>query len=523
MEIQSIYENIVESKTGEKVPLFTGGKPANSLYNPVREAEKAFPVTPVETFAVFVGMGDGKRIKLFLDADIKNECLVIEKNRESINFLEDIQENSDLIKSKKVRLLDFDREKQDFPTILSQTYLPAIFKNFTLNILQSWKNFCPDEADWILTKTEKTLVSISRDFATQSHFGKTWFVNFTKNLFILENIQKTVGKNIFHRFLDTGKTAVIAAAGPSLEKDILYIKEKRDSLTVFSTDTAYPVLHTEGIVPDFIVSIDPQYLSARHLQGKFQPDGEQNKIPMEKPVLIMDICGNPAVAVTALKLEYPVIFAAGGHPLASYFAGLFFIPVFSTFAGTVTASALDIARRLGFSKTRILGGDFAYTGGKPYSRGTYFENQFFSISDRLSPGESLYTGLMLRTDVQKVREKNGTITYKTEILDSYRQCIETADAKPEKWKEKDYTFLPSGNFLPEFKSKLKKLLVKTESGLQDFFFLEGMEKEETRVFLAILPLMAFFRKKKPLENREKILKMTINLALNIIEGYTHII
>ena len=61
-----------------------------------------------------------------------------------------------------------------------------------------------------------------------------------------------------------GKTALIAAAGPSLDKAILYIKKKRNDFYIVATDTAYRSFSKRGIGCDAVVSIDGQILSAEH-------------------------------------------------------------------------------------------------------------------------------------------------------------------------------------------------------------------------------------------------------------------
>ena len=81
---ESIYQGYAASRTGGTVPLFRGGKPANSLYNPEKEAEKAAARFPAGTFAVFGGLADGRRIEYFLQQDRENTCIVIEKNHASL-------------------------------------------------------------------------------------------------------------------------------------------------------------------------------------------------------------------------------------------------------------------------------------------------------------------------------------------------------------------------------------------------------------------------------------------------------
>lgn len=503
--MQSLYENIKESKTGKKVPVFADGKPANSLYDPEREAEKTELSLCGETFAVFAGLADGRRVKLFLEADPKNECIVIEKNAESVGFLAAIPEASYVIQNDRAKIICF--QQGALANALLANYIPALFKNFTLDILQSWKNVCPNETALITKETEDALHTISQDFSTQATFGRIWFVNSIKNILRLNEITPYPPPP----FAGDDKTAVVAAAGPSLESAVPGMRAGRRSLCLFSTDTALPVLTAGGLVPDFIVSIDPQYLSARH----FSAAGRclRKSAGREPPTLIIDMCGNPGVVEKARRLGCRIVVAAGGHPFSAYVRGFYPLPEITTSAGTVTATAIDAARRLGFSRVEIAGGDFAYTRGKPYARGTYLENHFCAAADKRSPLETLYTHLMFRTQTKAHIENDGAVTYRTAMLDNYKHAVEQAETPPKKWGGNPRVQFQPERFFAGFREALSNL---SETQPQTF----AGNRSEAAAFASVLPLAAFFRKKNPRDSREKILKMAIELALNMIEGYT---
>lgn len=74
-------------------------------------------------------------------------------------------------------------------------------------------------------------------------------------------------------------------------------------------------------------------------------------------------------------------------------------------AGTVTIAAADWAKSCGFQKLKFFGADFSYNFGKPYTKGTYLEKQFFSKSNRLISAEEKHIALMFRTELEKYKDK----------------------------------------------------------------------------------------------------------------------
>jgi hypothetical protein len=224
------------------------------------------------------------------------------------------------------------------------------------------------------------------------------------------------------------KTACVVAAGPSLDKSAEILSHNRDGKFVMATDTAYPALLGRGIFPDAVVTIDGQAVSARHFLAARKPFARGAHPPC---VLFADLCCNPASARLFYSRGQPVVFVKNGHPLSElasrYARGngaeKDFLPSVSSGAGTVTASAASIAFKSGFSRVGFFGADFAYTGGKPYARGTYLDG-FFSSSSRASPGETAFSSLMYRGALCRTEDGAGITT---PLLLSYKKSLETLE------------------------------------------------------------------------------------------------
>ncbi len=64
-----------------------------------------------------------------------------------------------------------------------------------------------------------------------------------------------------------GMPAILVAAGPSLEKNVHQLRAAKGRSVIIAADTALGYLLLRGIVPDFVVSVDPQKETYRKFQG----------------------------------------------------------------------------------------------------------------------------------------------------------------------------------------------------------------------------------------------------------------
>jgi len=90
---------------------------------------------------------------------------------------------------------------------------------------------------------------------TAGKFGEEWLTNSIKNA---THLSKSCDISLLKKYY-SGKPAVIVSAGPSLDRNIEVLKKFADNYIIFCVDTAFSALIKNGIIPDFLGSIDSQY------------------------------------------------------------------------------------------------------------------------------------------------------------------------------------------------------------------------------------------------------------------------
>jgi hypothetical protein len=100
------------------------------------------------------------------------------------------------------------------------------------------------------------------DGLTIARFARIWVKNFSINL---KKIKETIlVSSLYNRFRGP---VVIAGAGPSLDGVIDDIKAARKRIFLLATDAAVKPLMHNDVIPDLIISIDPQPSVYLHFQG----------------------------------------------------------------------------------------------------------------------------------------------------------------------------------------------------------------------------------------------------------------
>lgn len=432
------------SKTGFDLPLLKNGKLLHSKYDPLKEASRFF--TGNENFILFCGLGAGIHIEFFLNNFKSKYCAVTEASFSNFKSLFKIIDFSHLILNKNLSFLP-PFESENFEKEFINSYIPAIHGNFEIKILRPWEDFYKEKNPIFEKKIQASLEKIQADVSTQAAFGKIWMRNIMQNLKTASLIRPFIPKT------DPSKKAHILGAGPSLESALENIKKYRDSIVLFASDTAFPVLISAGIEADFFVTMDPQNISYAHCFKPFT----------KNTVGIFDLCSNPILAREFLKNGNSFFFTKSAHPFAQYASFFSPFPYMETGSGTVALAARSAALSLGFKDLEFFGLDFAYTGGKAYSAGTYLSKQFEKTSSKTSPLETKFCDLMFRTEVKKT-QKNGKITYTTALLDGYKAffkgVISLNSASPV-WKKEDFSIFQYEGFIRHLKTpacKDKKML-----------------------------------------------------------------
>lgn len=159
-----------------------------------------------------------------------------------------------------------------------------------------------------------------------------------------------------------GKTAVIVSAGPTLDKNIEFLKKYRDRFVLFTVGTAVKTLYANDIKPDFLCIIET-YNSARQVEG----------LDLSDVNFITEPYANPALR----SFKYKNIFShiSSNNPINQFWAKVCNENEEEYLSkGTVSYTALNCARLLGCSKIILVGQDLAYIEGQCYSKDSAYKD-----------------------------------------------------------------------------------------------------------------------------------------------------
>ncbi|HMF61689.1 MAG TPA: 6-hydroxymethylpterin diphosphokinase MptE-like protein, partial [Vicinamibacterales bacterium] len=163
----------------------------------------------------------------------------------------------------------------------------------------------------------------------------------------------------------TGVPTLIVAAGPSLDRNLPGIVKCRDRVLLIAVDTALRPLLAAGVQPDFVVAVDPSEANASHLvelppcpetwlvaEGSLDPEG------------LRHFAGRT------------FFFRVADHHPWPWLRGLGVDRGRLRAWGSVLTTAFDLALTMECDPIVFAGADLAFTGGRPYARGTTNEEEW---------------------------------------------------------------------------------------------------------------------------------------------------
>ena len=182
--------------------------------------------------------------------------------------------------------------------------------------------------------------------------------NMAANLPMLER-DTSVGV-LLERASAIAREIVVAGAGPTLDESIERIRELRErGATVVSVDAAFASLMHAGVVPDFVISLDPH----ETVLSFYQLD----LAPARATTLVYFPCVHPSVIE---RWPYRRCYAYTRHERFDALRRRF--PATTLYAsGSVIHPAVDLAVRLGASRVHLAGADFGYPGGLSHAKDSF--------------------------------------------------------------------------------------------------------------------------------------------------------
>ncbi|MDI3540984.1 MAG: hypothetical protein PWP66_522 [Thermosediminibacterales bacterium] len=374
--VQDCKIEVIKSKTGVDTLVYNQRGQRlflHSYYDPVREGENWADRISVKGDEIFIVLGCGLGYHLTaLNKKLKegNRVIVIEPE-EIAHFVENFKELNGIKKDKRYIFLADSRSNVIFNSLnnlIGMFDLEKIkFAEFKpiLRVFKEYYSSVVKELDRFINKE-----IIDRN--TVIFFSQKWTDNF------FENLPFTVRSTPVKYFFDSmkGFPIIIVAAGPSLDENIHYLKEAKGKAVIICAGSAFKALLKEGIIPDFIVSIDGSEPNFLHFDGIDNFEAALVFEPMIYPDILKVYKGkkvifqaSPLTGVIQKKLNRD-------------FGAL-------SLGGTVAISAFSLAVRIGGNPIIFVGQDLAYKNGITHASGTAHKNKSVDKSKELIEVEGI--------------------------------------------------------------------------------------------------------------------------------------
>ncbi|MGL1892554.1 MAG: DUF115 domain-containing protein [Spirochaetaceae bacterium] len=518
--VDESHYSFIESKSGDIVPCVSSnsGKTLHSKIDPKREGSRFLSMYKSKGFLIFLGLGGAYHIKPFIEKNEFSTILILDKDIDRFKATISKMNLKEIFLNPAVNIL-IDPKPEDLYNFILDNYIPAVCGDVTTIPLRQRVNAEEEFFGSCVDTIKNAINRISDDYTVQTRFGKKWFSN------TLFNVKEA---NRVKPILKPIKSAIITAAGPSLEDHIEEIRERQKNSTLIATDTTAPALLEFGIKPDIIISIDCQHISYYHFL---------KKIPKDIPI-VLDIASPRKLS----SLFDTVYFFTSGHPFSQYVSKYYKVfPSLNTAGGSVTHAALSLANALNAKDIHLFGADFSYPLGKSYSRGTYIYDFFNKNCSKVKSLESSFFSFIMQSRDISIENCKDGFRYITKPMIGYKTSLEqeskNINGKLHVHKSRGCTInieqIPNQSTIislfTEGKTKQNSLdflmtYKNTLESLPDIMFpieayINSLSKEQQLVWLTIIPVLANLRGEEELTT--KLMNRTISWMISRIDRHIY--
>ena len=245
----------------------------------------------------------------------------------------------------------------------------------------------------------------------------------------IDTILKSPGlknfRNIFHNV-----PAFFINAGPSLDDALPLLTHYQQKALLFCCDTALPALVDQGIMPDFVLTVDPQERSIEHFIHYFDCDTVLIFTPTSAGEVVRKYKGKKVVVLQK------------GHSITRRFEDLLAYKGFTHAGSSVSCIGLDVLMQMGCNPVLFIGMDYCFPGGKMYSSNITETKKWFSDVYKLNTIESIHREAINDKKVMTIKNKYGEEISTFQTLYAYLKQIESLISASEN--RQFYNFLSHG-------------------------------------------------------------------------------
>ena len=324
--------------------------------NPLAEAQEIFSMAKNEPVSIHLiyGCGLGYLFQIF-SANSRGTVILYEPDLNILWTTFTLVDFTNDIMKKNVYIVD------TFEALSQEVYKKSGMKNSPeLLSLPSQREYNSEGFKELVEKLKEMVGAFFLDLK----FTKEKFFPALKML--CRNIPNLVNEVplVVLKDLYKGKTAVIVSAGPTLDRNIETLKNNREKYVLFVVGTAVKILYKHGLKPDFLCIIET-YNSSKQVEG----------LDLSDVNLITEPYSNPVIR----EFKYKRVFShiSDNVPLNTLWKNISGIETEEYLSkGTVSYTALNSARLLGFSKIIFVGQDLAYIDGQCYSKDSVYKDLY---------------------------------------------------------------------------------------------------------------------------------------------------
>ena len=330
------------------------GKFLHNPANPLGEAAEIFSKaenTPVAIHLIY-GLGLGYLFQV-TTAKSLGTVILYEPDLNILRTAFALVDFSDNIKKSNVYITN------DFSEACGYIYQKSNMKNTPLLLsTTAYRELDEDNFNNMVTELQHTIGRFSLDLKyTQEKFYDLILKTF-------KNIPKLVNEVPVSEFKDffKGKTAVVVSAGPTLDRNIETLKKYRDNYVLITVGTAMKAWSANGITPDFLCIIEANDCS-KQIAG----------LDLSEVNFITEPYAHPNLREFKYKNVYT--HTSQNLPVNELWRDLSDTDISEYYSkGTVSYTALNVARILGCSKIVLVGQDLAYIEGQCYSKDSAYKD-----------------------------------------------------------------------------------------------------------------------------------------------------
>lgn len=369
----------IEKNTDGFIIAYKNNRAVHSKYNIENECKRTLEkINKNKNLLIIYGYGLGYIIKYLIE-NIKN--YFDKKILESLKIIV-VVEDDYLFKYSYYNIFNTDKKNIFFiHTEDNVDYINKIvdYKNINGVSLVLLPSLTKEEKYKANKFYEEILNNIEKEFSniwTNLYFENIWTKNIILNSeYINKSSDISVFKNAFNGF-----NALLICPGPTLINYIEKIKTHRKNLIIICVDTSYSVLCKNGIIPDFIITVDGGFFNSLDFVC-------ENK---KFPYLVMDIACNKIIPKIIYDRTKIIRFTSTDNlGIVEYLKKFIDLSSLTT-SSTVATTMIDFAYYTNFDKVLLIGFDNSYPYYQRHIKHALSYEYMINKTSKLKTMESYY-------------------------------------------------------------------------------------------------------------------------------------